>query len=602
MPEGDKKTPPKIAEEPVQMGETGFRALFVKLRKRRIIETLAAFIGGGWLLLEFVHWLLVDHYHFPEKSIDITFVTILGALLCTLIWRWFGGRERPRKFKPELFLVPLVLLITLGLDINLLLHLKAPESEKFPVPKWKNSIAVLPFVDMSPQKDQDWFCDGITDEIIGRLSNISELKVPARTSVFYFKGKDQDIREIGKKLGVATVLEGSIQKVETRLRARVQLINIADGFHVWSEEYDRELKDVFAIQDEVALAVVDKLRLTLLGDEKAKLAKHPAIDPIAYEAYLKGLYYWWRWSEEDYTSALRYFQKAIEIEPNYAPAYAGTALAYVFASTWNSSGRWSPKEGVPKGKMAAERAIELDPMLADGYVAMGYARMNFDWDWPGAEKDFKRALELSPYSPLALDAYANFLILAGGLDEAVAVLNRALVLDPLSPALHSDLGVFYYMFGQFDRAIPCFRKTLELDSNFFWARLNLGWAHLFTGNTDEALAEFRNMVKLAPLSPYSQQALGYAYGVTGHRDEALEVLAKLEQLAKTRYVPASAKAYVYLGLGQKEIALDYLDQAYAERDTEMIFLKVDPPFTPLRNEPRFQALLKKIGLIKPVKE
>jgi serine/threonine-protein kinase len=488
------------------------------------------------------------------------------------------------------------------LDINLLLHLKGPESETFPAAKWKNSIAVLPFVDMSPQKDQDWFCDGITDEIIGRLSNISELKVPARTSVFYFKGKDQDIREIGKKLGVATVLEGSIQKVETRLRARVQLINIADGFHLWSQEFDREMKDVFAIQDEIALAVVDKLKLTLLGDEKVKLSKHHAIDPIAYDAYLKGLYYWWRWSQEDYTSALRYFQKAIEIEPNYAPAHAGTALAYVFASTWNSSGRWSPKEGVPKGKVAAERAIELDPMLADGYVAMGYARMNFDWDWSGAEKDFKRALELSPYSPLALDAYANFLLLARGLDEAVAVLNRALVLDPLSPALHSDLGVFYHMSGQFDQAIPCFRKTLELDSNFFWARLNLGWAHLFTGNTDEALAEFRNMVKLAPLSPYAQQALGYAYGVTGHRDEALEVLAKLDQLAKTRYVPPSAKAYVHLGLGQKELALDCLDKAYAERDTEMIFLKGDPPFTTLRNEPRFQALLKKIGLIKSVKE
>jgi tetratricopeptide (TPR) repeat protein len=359
------------------------------------------------------------------------------------------------------------------------------------------------------------------------------------------------------------------------------------------------MKDAFAIQDEIALAVVDKLKLTLLGDEKAKIAKHHAIDPIAYEAYLKGLYYWWRWSEEDHPNALRYFQKAIEIEPNYAPAYAGIALAYVFASTWNYSGLWSPKEGVPKGKVAAERAIELDPMLADAYVAMGCARMNFDWDWPGAEKDFKRALEMSPYSPLALDVYANFLLLVRGrLDEAIAVLNRALALDPLSPALHSDLGVFYYMFGQFDRAIPCFRKTLELDNNFFWARLNIGWCYLFTGRSAEALVVFQNMVQVAPDSACAQQALGYAYGVTGHRDEALEVLAKLEQLAKTRYVPPSAKAYVYLGLGQKDVALDYLDKAYAERDTEMIFLKMDPPFTTLRNEPRFRALLKKMGLDK----
>jgi serine/threonine-protein kinase len=578
---------------------SGIRSFFSNLRKKRIIEILAAFIASGWLIIEVVHFVLIGHYHFPEKTLDITIITLFSVLLCTLIWRWFSGQEQPRKFKLELVLIPLVVLITVLLDLNLLLHLKGPEPEIIPAAKWKNSIAVLPFVDMSPQKDQDWFCDGITDEIIGQLSNISELKVPARTSVFFFKGKEQDIRDIGKKLGVATVLEGSIQKVESRLRARVQLINIADGFHLWSQEFDREMKDAFAIQDEIALAVVDKLKLTLLGDEKAKIAKHHAIDPIAYEAYLKGLYYWWRWSEEDHPNALRYFQKAIEIEPNYAPAYAGIALAYVFASTWNYSGLWSPKEGVPKGKVAAERAIELDPMLADAYVAMGCARMNFDWDWPGAEKDFKRALEMSPYSPLALDVYANFLLLVRGrLDEAIAVLNRALALDPLSPALHSDLGVFYYMFGQFDRAIPCFRKTLELDNNFFWARLNIGWCYLFTGRSAEALVVFQNMVQVAPDSACAQQALGYAYGVTGHRDEALEVLAKLEQLAKTRYVPPSAKAYVYLGLGQKDVALDYLDKAYAERDTEMIFLKMDPPFTTLRNEPRFRALLKKMGLDK----
>ena len=574
-------------------------SLLHKLRKRRIFETLAAFIGGGWLFLEFVDRILIAHWELNKKWLDVAFFTLLGALLCILLWRWFSGREQPRKLKLELILIPLVVLITVLLDTNLLLHLKGPESESFPASKWKNSIAVLPFVDMSPQKDQDWFCDGITDEIIGRLSNISELKVPARTSVFFFKGKEQDIREIGQKLGVATVLEGSIQKVETRLRARVQLINIADGFHVWSEEYDRELKDVFAIQDEIALAVLDKLKLTLLSDEKTKLAKHHAIDPTAYEAYLKGRYYWWQWSKEGATNALRHFRRALEIEPDYAPAHAGVALAYVDASTWNNIGLWSPREGVPKGEEAAQRAIELDPMLADGYVAMGFARMNFDWNWAGAEKDFKRALELSPHSPLALDAYASFLLLARGRpDEAIAMLNRALAYDPLSPALHSDLGISYNMSGQFDLAIPCFRKTLELDSSFFWARLNLGWAHLFTGNTNEALIVFQNMVQVAPDSPYAQQALGYAYGVTGHRDEALDVLADLDQLAKTRYVPPSAKAYVYLGLGQKEVALDYLDKAYAERDTEIIFLRGDHWLSPLRNEPRFQALLKKLGFDK----
>ena len=578
-----------------------FLGIFLgKLRRRRILETLAAFIAGGWLLLEFVHWLLVDHYHFPEKSIDITFVTILGALLCTLLLRWFGGRERTRKFKPELFLVPLVLLITLGLDINLLLHLKGPESETFPAPKWKNSIAVLPFVDMSPQKDQDWFCDGITDEIIGRLSNISELKVPARTSVFYFKGKDQDIREIGKKLGVATVLEGSIQKVETRLRARVQLINIADGFHLWSQEFDREIKDVFAIQDEIALAVADKLKLTLLGDEKAKLAKHHEIDPAAYEAYLKGLYFWWQWSEEGATNALRHFHRAIEIEPNYAPAYAGMALVIITGSGWLQV--WSPREGVPKGKEAALKAIQLDPMLADGYAAMGFALANFDWDWAGAEKDFKRAVELSPHSTLALDGYASILLVRGRIDEAQAVLNGALALDPLSPALHNDLGWTYWGSDRFDLAIPLLRKALELDGNFHTSRYLLGWSYLLTGKPAEALAEFQTIEQSAPDLPWVQGSLGYLYGVTGHPAEARKILAKLDELSRKRYVTRTAQALVYLGLGQKDVALDWLEKACEEHDGYMWTLNVDAWNVPLRNEPRFQALLKKIGLTKPVKE
>ena len=238
---------------------TDIRSFFSNLRKKRIIEILAAFIAGGWLIIEFVDRILVAHYHFPDKTIDITFITLLCALICTLIWRWFSSREESRKFKLELVLIPLVLLVTVLLDINLLLHLKAPESEAIPAAKWKNSIAVLPFVDMSPQKDQEYFCDGMTEELINRLSNIRELKVPARTSAFMFKGKTPDMREVGEKLKVQTVLEGSIQKSGSQLRITAQLINIADGYHLWSEKYDRELKDVFSIQDEISLEIINKV-------------------------------------------------------------------------------------------------------------------------------------------------------------------------------------------------------------------------------------------------------------------------------------------------------------------------------------------------------
>jgi serine/threonine-protein kinase len=589
--------PPNREREPSpEVKESALKTFLTKLKKRHIIETLAAFIGGGWLLLEFVHWLLVDHYHFPEKTIDVAFVTILGALLCTLIWRWFSGREGSRKFKLEFVLIPLVALITILLDVNLLLHLKGHEPEAVPAAKWKNSIAVLPFIDTSPQRDQEWFCDGITDEIIGRLSNISELKVSARTSVFYFKGKEQDIREIGQKLGVATVLEGSIQKVESRLRTRVQLITIADGFHVWSEEYDRELKDVFAIQDEIALAVVDKLKLTLLADEKEKLSKHLEINPAAYEEYLKGLFYYWQWSDESILNSILHFRRAVEIEPDYAPAHAGIALAYIQASTW--IGLWRPQEGVPKGIEAAQKAIELDPVIADAYVAMGYMRMNFDWDWAGAEKDFKKALELNPHSPLALDGIANLFEFQRRFIDAIAMSKKALELDPLSPALHHDLGANYSWAGEFDRAISHFRKALELDRNFLWAHPGLGMAYLFMGRTNEAMAEFEAARQLASEWPWGQAALGYAYGASDRSAEAIQVLADLEQLSKKRYVSPFQKAYVYLGLGKKDTALDWLEKACEERDGNMPLLNVDQAFDPLRNEPRFQALLKKVGLQK----
>ena len=304
------------------------KSFLAKLRKRHIIETLAAFIGGGWLIIEFVHWILVDHYHFPEKTIDITFVTILCALLCTLIWRWFSGREKPKKFKLELVMIPLVLLITVLLDINLLLHLKGPESETFPTAKWKNSIAVLPFVDMSPQKDQEYFCDGMTEDLINRLSNIRELKVPARTSAFMFKGKTPDMHDVGEKLKVQTALEGSVQKSGSRLRITAQLINIADGYHLWSEKYDRELKDVFAIQDEISSAIVDALQLKLTSQEKKKIAEHQIDNVAAYECYLRANSEIWRFKEDSLDRVVQDLQNALDITGPNPLLYSAMADAY----------------------------------------------------------------------------------------------------------------------------------------------------------------------------------------------------------------------------------------------------------------------------------
>jgi len=518
-----------------------------------------------------------------------------------------GGRSAPaaepssRRMWPRLALAGgIVIIIVLAVAAGwwLLRDHEAPSSSGKSVGSI-TSLAVKPLDDYSGDTTQAYLSDGMTDALCAALGNISALRVPGRSTVMRYKRGQKSIQEMARELNVDAIVEGSLQRAGSRILVTVKLIEAATDRQIWADKFEGDLSDFFKVQSDVAQAIASRIQVRLTPEDQARLGRARAAKSETIEAYLRGMKIWWQWSVgNDVTDALRCFQKAIDTEPDYAPAHAGISLFYIFSSTWNNVGLWSPREGVSKGKKAAQKAIALDPMLADGYVAMGFARMVFDWDWTGAEKDFRQALDLDPRSQLALDAYANFLLCARGrLDDAVAMIKRALSSDPLSPALYSDLGVFYYMSGQFDQAIPCFRKTLELDSHFFWARLSLGWTYLMTGNTKEALAEFQNAVQLAPESPYPQQALGYAYGVTGHRDEALHVLASLGRLAETRYVPPSARAYIYIGLGQKDDALDWLEKACAERDTEMIFLKgvVEPPFAPLRNEPRFQALLKKVG-------
>jgi Tfp pilus assembly protein PilF len=361
------------------------------------------------------------------------------------------------------------------------------------------------------------------------------------------------------------------------------------------------MTNILEIRSEIARQVVSALKVQLGVEESQSLARKPTENVEAYRLYLLGLHYWWQWSEAGMSNALRSFQRAIEIEPDYAPGHAGLALAYVFSSTW--VGPVPASEGAPKVKAAAQRAIQLDSTLADAHVALGYARMAFDWDWAGAKKEFERALELSPRSSLALDGYANVLVPRGRFEEALVVMNQALESDPLSPALHADLGWTYWVAGQFDQAIPHYRTVLELDPNFHVAREQLGWCYLFTGKTAEALAQFQTVAQAEPDRPWTRASLAYAYGVTGQRDRAMEVLKDLEQLsqkeaAQKRPVWLVPQAIAHLGLGQTNKALQLIEQACQERESWIIVNVAEPPLAPLRNEPRFQAVRKKLGYVK----
>ncbi len=456
------------------------------------------------------------------------------------------------------------------------------------------SLAVKPFDDFSGDTNQAYLSDGMTEALCAALGNVSALRVPGRSSVMRYKHTTKSIGEMAKELRVDAVVEGSVQRAGSRILITVQLVEAATDGHLWATNYERDLGEFFKVQNEVARDVANEIQVRLTPEDQARFARARAAKSGAVEAYLHGMHEWWQWSDAGATNALRQFRRAIEIDPDYAPAPAGMALSYMLGS----GSLWPPREAMPKCREAAQKAIALDPMLAEGHDALGWVRLQFDWDWAAAEKDFRRAVELSPKSPLALDALNNFLVARGKFSEAVTVLNQALETDPLSPALHSDLGWTHWLAGDAAKGIPHLRRALELDRDFLQARTWLGWAYLFTGRTNEALAEFQGVVKLDPDSPWPPSRLGYAYGLAGRRAEALAVLADLDQRAKQRYVVPSVRVLVLVGLGQNADALDALEKAYEERESWMAWLKVDPLLVPLHGEPRFQALLKKVGLDK----
>ena len=457
------------------------------------------------------------------------------------------------------------------------------------------SIAVLPFTNLSSDKEQEYFCDGMAEEIINVLTQVEGLRVVARTSAFSFRGKEIDIREIGRKLNVETLLEGSVRKAGNRLRITAQLVNVADGYHLWSERYDREMEDIFAIQEEISLSIVDKLKVKLLKEEKAKLVKRYTDDPEAYSLYLKGRYFWNRRYEGGLQKGIECFQEAIDKDPLYALAYAGIADCYnIFAHF----GFLPPREGYSKAKSAVAKALEIDDTLAEAYASLGWIKTFYDWDWAEAEKAFKRALELNPNYAAAHYFYGLYLSITGHGVEAFAEVKKSVELDPLWLVVNAVLGLGLYWWRQYDEAIEQLQKTLEMDPNFAIAHFYLGLTYAVKERWEEAIASLKKFLNLWPGSPVAVGYLGFAYGMSGQEDEALSMLDQLSKLSQQRYVSSLYKALIYLGLGKKDQAFEYLDKAYDERESWMVTLKTAPFMDTLRSDPRYEALLRKMGLEK----
>jgi serine/threonine protein kinase/Tfp pilus assembly protein PilF len=454
------------------------------------------------------------------------------------------------------------------------------------------SIAVLPFVNMSADPENEYFSYGLSEAILNSLTRIKDFKVVARTSAFSFKGKDIDVREIGKQLDVNKVLEGSVQKAGNRLRITAQLINVEDGYHLWSERFDRNMDDVFAIQDEISLAIVDNLKLKLLKGEKTKLIKRHTNDPEAYNFYLNGRYFYNKRTEEDMKRSVEYFERALAKDPEFALAYAGLADAYAAFGFYHML---PYEEARSKAKKFALKGLEVDDSIGETHGAYANYIAWFEFRWAEAEKEYIKAIELSPSDLEARHMYAHILECTGRFDEAIVEMGKALELEPLSIILNNCMANILFFSGDYDGAIGMFQRTIEMDPNFPIQYLWLGRTYLQVGELDKAIETFEKGTQFPSVNANVLGGLGLAYALSDREKDARKILDRLHELSKERTIDPYFIAYVHLGLGDIDKTFEYLNKSFEVGDMYLIYLSIDPTFADLHGDPRCKALLKKLG-------
>jgi serine/threonine protein kinase/Tfp pilus assembly protein PilF len=454
------------------------------------------------------------------------------------------------------------------------------------------SIAVLPFVNDSNEPDADYLSDGITENLINSLSQLPRLKVMSRDSVFMYKGKETDAHTIGEELGVRAVLKGRVTQRGATLNISAELIDARDNTHIWGQQYTRPSSAIFALQDDLAREITSNLRMRLSGDEERRMARRYTGNSDAYQDYMRGRYWWSRRGPEATGRSIQFFQRAIEKDPNFALAYSGLADAY---SNQGTSASAAPMDVFPQAREAALRALQIDDSLAEAHASLAWVMALYDWDWTGAEREFRRAIALNPNYATAHQWYGIVLWNTGRLDEAMAEERRALELDPLSTIINRNLGDVLLFQRKYDEAIEQYGRTLEIDPSFNSAINNRALAYIQRGMFAEAIAEYQ---KAAGPGDGPTQGLAYAYARAGRRAEAERMLARLQALSNERYVTAMTSARVYAGLGQNDKAFEWLEMAYADHSisAQTFGIKVDPAFDPLRAEPRFADLLRRINL------
>jgi non-specific serine/threonine protein kinase len=613
-----------------EVKEASLKLFLAKLRKRHIIETLAAFIGGGWLIYEIVERVLVLHYKFPEALLDITLVTLIAAMLCTILWRWFSGTEkRPGNVKVEVLIVPLVILVTLAVDLNLIflmagisgkklligiialclgivwvfvklyqwaartpdLAVKKFDISKLAERKPEKSIVVLPFADLSPQKDQEYFCDGMTEEIITDLSHVHELLVISRSSAMTFKGTTKKIPEIAGELNTRYVLEGSVRKAGNDLRIAAQLIDATNDAHIWAEKYSGTLNDVFDIQENVSRSIVKALKLMLTSEEKERLASRPIDNIAAYECYLKANAEVNKLTGDAINRAIRNLQNALDIMGDNALLYSGMAYAHLQLVNVGVE----HEECLARAEEFAKKALSLDQGFAKAHAMLGWIAC---WSDPRAANDhFKKAFSISPDDTLVLQGFLVYYVTeAGKIVAAARLLERLVQVDPLDFITKWMQGAIHFYNGEYSLALPPWQKLYDLYPENPVAQFYLAAIMVYLGQLDSAFFIIDKSASATPSNAFTKLGLVLKYAKIEDKDKTfLEMTPDFKKTCHRDITFSHHLAGIFSLLGSKEDALDWLQNAINRGFINYPLLaEKDPWLANIRSEPRFKKLMKRV--------
>ncbi len=585
-------------------------SFFRELKQRKVYRVALGYAVVAWLVIQ-ISATVMPVYHAPDWILPIFITMIALGFPVALVLAWAfevkgGAIEKTPESTGSLSAANkrrAWLLAAVGLIVSALVvggywiwhpwrnasRAFEPTTAAMPTTPGK-SIAVLPFANLSRDPDNTYFAEGIQEEILTRLAKIADLKVISRTSTQHFKSSPDNLPQIARQLGVANILEGSVQKVSDQVRVNVQLINATTDAHLWAESFDRKLTDIFAVESDIATTIAETLQAKLTGSEKTAIAKRPTANTEAYELYLKGRFFWNKRTGADLRTAIEYFNQALGKDPGYALAYAGLADSYGLLNVYGAA---SPANSFPQAKAAAKKALELDDTLAEAHTSLALVLNDYDFDFEQSLKEFERAIQLNPNYATAHQWSARPLLALGQFDRAIAESKRAVELDPLSLVINTDLGTDYLVARRYDEAIAQLHKTIEMDPRFYFAHGALGRVWQLKGQLNEAIAEYRKAVELND-DPSVLALLGQAYARAGQREEAQRILARLSEEAKSRYVQAYSFALMFLALGNKERAIDEMERGYRERGVGTFWVKVNPLLDDLRGNPRFEALVQKI--------